>query len=82
MVTKEVRKEEREVVREVTEARRVVRGGTKERGEKRERTRVVGGGSGTEPGGVRVGADARGGGGEAEGVPYHPLHPHPHCHRH
>ena len=81
-MTKEVRKEEREVVREVTEARRVVRGGTKERGEKRERTRVVGGGSGTEPGGVRVGADARGGGGEAEGVPYHPLHPPPHCHRH
>ena len=81
-MTKEVRKEEREVVREVTEARRVVRGGTKERGEKRERTRVVGGGSGTEPGGARVGADARGDGGEAEDVPYHPLHPPPHCHRH
>ena len=79
-MTKEVRKEEREVVREVREARRVARGGTKEA--KRGRTRVVGGGSGTEPGGVRVWADARGGGGEAEGVPYHPLHPPPHCHRH
>ena len=69
------------------EERGVLGEGRRGRSWMRKGTRVGGGGYEVDPGGVGVGegADARDGGGEAEGVPYHPLHPRPpppHHHRH